>query len=102
MINGWRVIDDAPQPGDIVAEAHHYSDATGHMGIVVEGRKTISAASTLSGKIVQNDWGFREGHKPTFRRCTIEGVGSAAEDIAPATTGTVTGTTTATRAAGRL
>jgi cell wall-associated NlpC family hydrolase len=66
-IEGWAVVSSA-QPGDVVAEAHQYSDATGHVGIVVAEKLTVSAAATVGGTIVQNDWGFRKDNKPTFRR----------------------------------
>jgi cell wall-associated NlpC family hydrolase len=68
-IEGWRVVTE-PQPGDVVAEAHNYSDATGHVGIVVGERQTVSASALVGGVIVQNDWGFRKENKPTFRRYT--------------------------------
>lgn len=68
-IEGWKVVDD-PRPGDVVAEAHNYSDATGHVGIVVGDRLTSSASSREGGQIVENDWGFRADSRPTFRRCT--------------------------------
>lgn len=67
-IAGWSVVTD-PKPGDVVAEAHNYSDATGHCGVVVGAKQTCSASSYEGGKIVQNDWGFRQDNKPTFRRC---------------------------------
>lgn len=36
-IPGWRVLgpNEKPQPGDVAAWPHHYSDATGHSGVVV-------------------------------------------------------------------
>jgi cell wall-associated NlpC family hydrolase len=68
-IDGWQVVSD-PKPGDVVAEAHNYSDATGHVGIVVADKQTVSASSRVGGKIVQNDWGFRQEDHPTFRRYT--------------------------------
>jgi hypothetical protein len=68
-IEGWVVVTD-PKPGDVVAEAHHYSDATGHVGIVVGDKQTVSASALVGGVIVPNDWGFRPDQKPTFRRCT--------------------------------
>jgi hypothetical protein len=68
-ITGWDVVT-TPQAGDVVAEAHRYADATGHVGIVVAAGLTVSAASTVGGVIVENDWGFREGQTPTFRRYT--------------------------------
>ena len=66
-ITGWTVVTD-PKPGDVVAEAHHYSDATGHVGIVVGDKSTVSASALVGGVIVENDWGFRSDNKPTFRR----------------------------------
>jgi hypothetical protein len=66
-IDGWVVVE-TPAPGDVVAEAHNYSDATGHVGIVVGDKLTASASALVNGQIVQNDWGFRSDNKPTFRR----------------------------------
>lgn len=66
-IQGWTIVNE-PEPGDIVAEAHNYSDATGHVGIVVDKKQTVSASALVGGVIVQNDWGFRNENKPTFRR----------------------------------
>lgn len=40
-----------PQPGDIAADGQH-------VGIVSGKWKTISA-SIITGKVVENDWGFR-------------------------------------------
>jgi hypothetical protein len=67
QIEGWVVVTD-PKAGDVVAEAHNYSDATGHAGIVVDNGQTVSARALVGGVIVQNDWGFRSDNKPTFRR----------------------------------
>jgi len=66
-IKGWLQVADA-QPGDVAAEAHAYRDATGHVAIVVGPKETVSASAPLGGVIVQNDWGFRDGQEPTFRR----------------------------------
>lgn len=71
-IPGWQVVSH-PQPGDVVAEMHDYSDATGHAGIVTfvapDGKtgKTISASSA-TGTIVNNDWGFRPKQNVVFKR----------------------------------
>lgn len=65
-IPGWEVVTD-PQPGDVAAIAHNYSDATGHVAIVSGPNTTISANSN---EIVENDWGFRPGQTPTYRRYT--------------------------------
>lgn len=56
---------DASQPGDVVAEAINYSDATGHVGIIVGSQQTSSADSTAwcdklaAGTITISDYGFR-------------------------------------------
>ena len=63
-IPGCSVVDH-PTTGDIVA-------FNGHVGIYVPLINslpgTISAAS--SGQVVHNNWGFRNGQTPTFRRCS--------------------------------
>lgn len=66
-IDGWEVVA-TPLPGDVIAEKHLYSDATGHVGIVVGSGLTVSASSYVGGVIVENDWGFRAGDVPVFRR----------------------------------
>ncbi|QDV35077.1 hypothetical protein [Tautonia plasticadhaerens] len=63
-IEGWDVVS-SPEPGDVISEAHEYADATGHVGIVVGPGETVSAASNA---VLRNDWGFRQGQKPTYRR----------------------------------
>src|SRR5690606_20238520 len=68
-IPGWRVLEpnENPQPGDVVAEAINYSDATGHVAIVVGHNKTIGTSSK-ENKISETDWGFRSGQRVVFRR----------------------------------
>src|SRR4051794_1237280 len=70
----WIVVAE-PQPGDVVAEAHHYSDATGHCGIVVGDKETVCYSSLISGVITLTDWGFRADSKPTFRRYAVSDPG---------------------------
>src|SRR5262245_29846484 len=70
----WHIVAE-PQPGDVVAEAHHYSDATGHCGIVVGDKETVCYSSLLSGVIDLTDWGFRTDSKPTFRRYGVSDPG---------------------------
>jgi len=67
VIKGWKIVTE-PQAGDVIAEAHQYADATGHVGIVVDSGQTASASALEGGMIVQNDWGFRSDNSPTFRR----------------------------------
>lgn len=77
-IGSWEPTD-SPEPGDIIAQAISYADATGHVGIVsypeqiqsitaevAENqanqtrvdlhRRTISAGAT---EVLSNDWGYR-------------------------------------------
>ncbi len=69
-IPGWEVVS-TPKPGDVVAIKNLSSfagdiiGATGHVGIVSGDRTTISADKNA---IVENDWGFREGQAPVYRR----------------------------------
>ena len=46
-------------PGDVAS-------FSGHVGIVSGNGLTISA--TLHNGVVRNDWGFRTGRTPVFRR----------------------------------
>jgi cell wall-associated NlpC family hydrolase len=70
-IPGWEVVDikDA-KPGDIIAERHPYSTASGHVGIVVGDHQTASSSAEIpgddKGKIKVNDWGFREKQPSGF------------------------------------
>ncbi|MEM9687566.1 MAG: RHS repeat-associated core domain-containing protein, partial [Bacteroidota bacterium] len=66
-IPGWTVVSN-PQRGDVAAWAHNFSDATGHVAIVVENGFTIG---TVHGEIIgRTDWGFRPAQqgKIVFRR----------------------------------
>jgi len=60
-LDGWVVVDD-PKPGDVAASSEH-------VGIVSGDGKTVSASS-IKNKVVENDWGFREGQagEITYRR----------------------------------
>ena len=66
-IPGYPVVTN-PQPGDIIAIPHNYSDATGHVGIVT-GSNTTASHSSVSDSIQNNDWGHRPGQSPVYRRC---------------------------------
>jgi len=63
-IPGFAIVEGDPRPGDVIAEKHDYTDASGHVGIVVEYDPKTGAGKTASvnattGKVVINDWGFR-------------------------------------------
>lgn len=66
-IPGWITVT-SPEPGDVIAEAHNYSDDTGHTGIVTGEGLTTSANSTVGGTITENNWGFRPDNHPKFKR----------------------------------
>ncbi len=77
-IPNWRVLHpgETPQPGDVTAWPFHYSDATGHSGIVTSvdrsGRVTAMAAHE---SVVGPDGSFNPSHahpKVTYRRYTGE------------------------------
>jgi hypothetical protein len=66
-ISGWVVVDK-PREGDIIAEklgSGRERGATGHVGIITGIEKTTSAAHDI---VKENEWGFRPGQNPTFRR----------------------------------
>jgi len=67
-IPGWEVVQN-PLPGDVAAQKISYSDASGHVGIVTGPGKTVSASSD-TGTIVENNWGFRADQQGevVFRR----------------------------------
>jgi hypothetical protein len=60
----WQYVPEGPDAslaGDVIAEAIQYSDATGHVGIIVGQPETASADSTAAppGKITITNYGFR-------------------------------------------
>ena len=44
-IDGWEIVN-SPQRGDVIAQARNYTDASGHMGIVLDVDLTIISART--------------------------------------------------------
>lgn len=79
----WSVVDRYQvEPGDVVAQRDdHFTDATGHVGIVVGHKTTASSASvgnrSTAGRIICNDWGFRSEQinngTMRFLRCRAAG-----------------------------
>jgi len=71
FVKGWVILAPSftPSAGDVAAEAHNYTGATGHTGIVAGFGQTISA-SDVDASVVRNDWGFRPDNKgvTVFRR----------------------------------
>ncbi|MGG6462330.1 RHS repeat-associated core domain-containing protein [Solilutibacter silvestris] len=70
-IPNFPVVHD-PQPGDVVAIAHQYTDASGHVAIVLVPGKTSIGAGTSSGSHVTGwPWnGDKPRGVPVYRRCT--------------------------------
>ena len=69
-IRNWTVVT-SPQAGDIAAIAADYSDATGHVGVVIRGNFRFATVSQTSyaPEISISAWGFRRNEPtPTFRR----------------------------------
>ena len=69
-IPNWDVVT-TPQRGDVASMAIDYSDATGHVAIVVALDATVGTSSTNNvEKIKRSDWGFRPAQKGkvVFRR----------------------------------
>jgi cell wall-associated NlpC family hydrolase len=60
-IPGWIIVGD-PQPGDVVAKQHNYTDASGHVAIVTGSNTTIY---TDKFKVVEGSFGFRHEDKGT-------------------------------------
>jgi hypothetical protein len=67
QIPGWVVLKpgETPQPGDVVAEKINYTDATGHVGIVVDNQQTVSQWSKPIEIVGQNNYGFRADNDPS-------------------------------------
>ncbi|MEO8404594.1 MAG: DUF6443 domain-containing protein [Chitinophagaceae bacterium] len=60
-IPNWRVLQpgESPEPGDVVAQQIDYTDATGHVGIVVANGQTVSQESEPQEIVGQGNFGFR-------------------------------------------
>lgn len=71
LSNNWKV-EAVPMPGDIGAYVVSYSDATGHVGIIVAPGVTVSAADD---KIRVNDVGFRVSKMSEEQRRVNSGLG---------------------------
>ncbi|MBN9381084.1 MAG: hypothetical protein J0H74_09975, partial [Chitinophagaceae bacterium] len=65
-IPNWVVLKpgESPEPGDVVAEKINYSDATGHVGVVVDNQQTVSQWSSPIEIVGQNNYGFRADDDP--------------------------------------
>ena len=68
-MSDWSIVSE-PARGDVVAERRNYSDATGHVGIVVETGNFGASVSADDDYIVRSAFGFRSTESPVFRRFT--------------------------------
>ncbi|NYZ69859.1 hypothetical protein H0A36_27995, partial [Endozoicomonas sp. SM1973] len=67
-IKKWKVVTNA-QPGDVVAIAKDYWDATGHVGIVYRTKDgKLETMSATANKIISSEFGFRKKENAVFRR----------------------------------
>ncbi len=95
-LKGWKTVlvpvgspvgsfpPDYSLPGDVIAEAIQYSDATGHVGIIVNNlqHQTVSADSavqcyappTPAGTITNTDYGFRPDNYVDPTGCRTHGL----------------------------
>lgn len=70
-IPGWRVLgsDECPQRGDVAAYSYNFSDASGHVAIVVDRGHTVGANAEVVHK---TQFGFNpqlsHNQKIVFRR----------------------------------
>jgi hypothetical protein len=77
---------DVSRPGDVIAEAINYSDAYGHVGIIVGSQQTVSADSAATcippyaaaGTIDISDYGFRLDNWGDPYACRTHGLKSKA------------------------
>ncbi|MDL2357604.1 MAG: RHS repeat-associated core domain-containing protein, partial [Pseudomonadota bacterium] len=67
-------IVQTPQPGDIVAVAHRYGDASGHVAIVeVPGKSSLGAGANGSHRTGWPwDKNLQPSGTPVYRRCTCQ------------------------------
>ena len=62
-VPGWKIVS-SPQAGDVVAYGtSHYSDATGHTGIMISSKLSIGASTT--GVVRVTDFGSNPSHLPS-------------------------------------
>ncbi|GEM53699.1 hypothetical protein EB1_34890 [Empedobacter brevis NBRC 14943 = ATCC 43319] len=61
-IRGWEVVSK-PQAGDIVAYKYGYSDATGHVAIMISQTHSIGTSGTYN-KVSVTDFGSNKNHLP--------------------------------------
>ncbi|WP_370901317.1 hypothetical protein [Chryseobacterium gossypii] len=64
-IPGWKVVG-SPQAGDVVAIKGNFSDASGHVAIMVSPTHSISASTT--GVVRITDFGSNPSHLPSNAR----------------------------------
>jgi RHS repeat-associated protein len=74
-IPGYPLVNGPPEPGDVLSDRSHTAI---YSPLPKGGPGTVSAAVPFAGGsgplggVVHNDWGFRQGQKPTIRRCKCD------------------------------
>ncbi|WP_262708501.1 RHS repeat-associated core domain-containing protein [Chryseobacterium taihuense] len=58
IVPGWEIVT-SPQAGDIVAISANFSDATGHVGIMISNKESIYAEHS---RIKMSDFGYSQRH----------------------------------------
>lgn len=66
-IRGWQVVSN-PQPGDIVAQQRAYSDASGHVGIIVD--QALNVISARNAGVSKDP--LKSLFPPNYRRGNIK------------------------------
>jgi hypothetical protein len=74
-IPGYFIVQGPPKAGDIIAIKDPPGDGyTGHVGIFAwkDGKPATISASSMSGAVEHNDFGFRNEQTPVIRRCECD------------------------------
>jgi hypothetical protein len=69
---GWRLLKkgESPMPGDIAARKEHFTDATGHSGIVVSVKNGVVTVMAAHQNAIGKDMSFQPGGHNHFLRYT--------------------------------
>jgi hypothetical protein len=70
--SGWRLLKkgESPQPGDIAARKEHFTDATGHSGIVVSVKNGVVTVMAAHQNVIGKDMSFQPGGHNHYLRYT--------------------------------
>ncbi len=70
--SSWRLLKkgESPMPGDIAARKEHFTDATGHSGIVVSVKNGVVTVMAAHQNVIGKDMSFQPGGHNHFLRYT--------------------------------